>query len=389
MTDSRDFKRLVRARMAATGETYTVARAHFERPPARTGRALGATGLPASVASFKRKVYGRSRATELAVHLSNRYGIQISGVAKLDVGVYRVDRRQDPSWVARLFSSARTKEAALGDAEILERLATCAFPAERLAHPEAVSMLAGQPLLVTEFLPGENRRNDETEATMHALGDLLGRLHALPLDDGACGRPAGAWHHLSPNGGTRRDDIRVLLPLLHDARTRLPAGQHAMHDELCAALEDLDDLTDLPTSLVHPDPGGANLIAATGQPGVLVDWTGAGRGARVGSFANLAGGVGQLALIDALVEGYAAHIRLQDEELERLPRALVGFPLILDTWMFLFRRAPLDQLFRRLDIHRARADAIAARTRSALLTVRQGAVPPADANQPPLFDMHA
>lgn len=58
-----------------------------------------------------------SAATGLSVglHLRERYGIEVTGVVGLDAGVFRVDRRDGPSWVARLFPADR----ALADVEQL------------------------------------------------------------------------------------------------------------------------------------------------------------------------------------------------------------------------------------------------------------------------------
>src|SRR6202042_3996138 len=45
--------------------------------------------------------------TTVGLHLQGRYGIEVAAVSELDVGVFRVDRRGEPSWVARVFPAAR------------------------------------------------------------------------------------------------------------------------------------------------------------------------------------------------------------------------------------------------------------------------------------------
>ena len=360
MTESRDFKRLVRKRMAETGESYTVARAHFDAPPKQVRAQKAAT-----VAAFRKQIFGRRRADDLTKHLHEHYGIDVSLMTELDAGVYRLDRNGDRSWVARLFPAARSTEAVRGDAEILAYLAESGVPAERLAHADPVSVHAGQPVLVTEWVPGTNRRHDRSEATMRRLGSMLGRLHALPDGPGACGRPAGSWHTLSFNGGSRRNDVDVLLMLVSDAEKRIPADERPLMHTIRQELESLDDLEDLPHALTHPDACGANLVAADDDEGVLVDWTGAGHGPRIASVAILLGSLGAMALVDTAVMGYREHVQLDPEELGRLERALIVFPFVLDCWSLLFQGASAREVIDGLDRHKHRAAAIAARARLA------------------------
>ena len=69
----------------------------------------------------------------LPAHLSDTYGIEVTEIAQLDLGVYRVDRADGDSWVARLFPAVRPREHVDGDAEILRWLAALDYPAERPA----------------------------------------------------------------------------------------------------------------------------------------------------------------------------------------------------------------------------------------------------------------
>lgn len=148
-----------------------------------------------------------------------------------------------------------------------------------------------------------------------------------------------------------------------------------MFGQLRDDLDTLDDLDDLQCALIHPDPCSANLIAPDDGRGVLVDWTGAGRGPRLASFANLISSVTSLALVDAAVSGYREHASLEAAELARLESALVAFPLILDCWTVLFQGAPISMLPRRLSTHRQRASALAERARSAFSAVRPEQTP--------------
>ena len=75
-------------------------------------------------------------------------------LTELDLGVYRVGRRDGPDWVARVFAADRPLAAAEGDAALLRRLEQQEFPAERCAAQEPVSVHEGQGVLVTRYVPG-------------------------------------------------------------------------------------------------------------------------------------------------------------------------------------------------------------------------------------------
>ena len=47
-------------------------------------------------------------------HLEACHGIAVAGLAPLDLGVYRVDRRDGPAWVARVFPAARPPDGRRG-----------------------------------------------------------------------------------------------------------------------------------------------------------------------------------------------------------------------------------------------------------------------------------
>ena len=140
-------------------------------------------------------------AERLRLHLEARYGIDVTAMTDLDVGVWRVGRADGPDWVARWFPARRPAEAVAGDASILRYVAAREFPAERCAAEEPVSTLDGRAVLVTEWA-GPVPRRERREAIRGAgglggLGALLGRLHALPPGVGPVARPGGAWHHLA------------------------------------------------------------------------------------------------------------------------------------------------------------------------------------------------
>jgi Ser/Thr protein kinase RdoA (MazF antagonist) len=139
---------------------------------------------------------------ELRGHLSDTYGFRAQAVFNFEDDVVLVRDRADRRWIARVFPPERTVGAVEGDGEILRWLAERDYPAERPACAEPVSVLSGQPVLVTEAVravPRVRRRQTIKDAGgIRGLGELLARLHGLALDgDGAVQRPGGAWHHLA------------------------------------------------------------------------------------------------------------------------------------------------------------------------------------------------
>src|SRR5580693_8619007 len=136
----------------------------------------------------------RTGLDRLGRHLEQQYGITVTAITELDLGVFRVDRArgssarassaQGGSWVARVFPAARPSAAAYGDADVLRFAASRDFPAERLAHPEPVSTLDDQAVLVTEHVAGvrgdQRRELIRSLGGLHRLGQLAADLHALP-----------------------------------------------------------------------------------------------------------------------------------------------------------------------------------------------------------------
>lgn len=282
----------------------------------------------------------------------------MTSLAPLDVGVLRVEREDGPAWIARLFPPARPVEAVHGDARILRYLAEVGFPAEQVATPGAVSVHEGQGLLVTELVAATPPPPDVE--IFRALGDLLGRLHALAPPPAVAARPGGAWHHLVPQGGLA-DEMAAILSLLDEAEPRVPAARRgdyeAVRDQLAAA----GSFAGLPHALVHPDFVPPNAMWPGPGP-VLVDWTGAGSGPRLPfvGFLLWAAGHGSRDCVAAVVTSYRAHVRLEDEELASLAPAITLRPLVLGAWGFALGRHPLPSID-----HKAKAEAIADQARRA------------------------
>jgi Ser/Thr protein kinase RdoA (MazF antagonist) len=312
--------------------------------------------------------YPAQRWANLGAHLESIYGTPASNITELDQGVFRIDRPDGPSWVARLFPLGRPAGAAAGDADVLRFLADHDFPAERGATAEPVSVLDGHDVLVTEFVEGvprlERRAAIRDAGGLRLLGDLLGRLHTFPVQAGSPTRPGGAWHHLAE--GHPADEVAAAATLLGQAESLIGPDQRPAYDLLAAELDGLDPGRGLPEALLHPDFVLANVVASPERGLVLVDWTGAGRGPRLWSLAFLlwAEGVKHLGRVDLVLEGYRRHVALEPEELARLADVVRARPVIFETWMFCMGRKGLEAAALGVTEARERADAITARARA-------------------------
>ena len=301
------------------------------------------------------------RVDGLGTHLEDRYGVETAEVVPLDLGVFRVDRRDGSRWVARVFAAGRPLAGVEEDAAILRGLERAGFPAERCAHPEPVSEFLGQGVLVTGFLEDHGPLRPGRPAAL--LGYLLGRLHR----NSAAGlRPGGAWHHLSFAGGPR-EEIAAAAELLDDHLPRVGVRELPLFDRLRDEVEQTDDCRDLPHAFVHPDFVPANAISTADEKLAIVDWTGAGRGPRLWSLGFLlwAAGARNIKLVDLVVSRYRRSIELEPAELDRLEGAIRGRPVMLETWSVCAGRRELADAVEGVDRAGELATEIAAAARRA------------------------
>ncbi len=296
-------------------------------PPRSSPESAGA------VARFMERQLYRCGADTLAEHLQSTYGMPVTGTRELDLGVFRVDRADGSSWMARILPASRPVEATRVDADLLAWLAEIGFPAERPAGPEPVSLHDGQSVLVTQRVPGAAPPPEP--GILERSGRLLGRLHALPAGCPAANRPGGSWHHLILDAPPSQERC-ALAELLDAARARVPEGQVALYDELRREVEALDGFEDLPHSLVHPDPVPRNVIVGREGNATVIDWAGAGLGPRVVSLgcllwaASSCGSEG----VRAALRGYQEVVALDPAEWQRLDAAAKVRPLTLACWTF-------------------------------------------------------
>lgn len=319
MTKDASFKRVVRRHAQETGQRYTEALTDLED--------LGA------------RMHHEPAAERMLAHLRDRYGIDPAGATKLSVHktyVFRIDRNDGDPWVARAFPPARPQAGAEGDAAILRFLEQQDYPAERLAVDDAVSDFEGCAVLVTRFVEGVPLPDPPEKFTM--MGDLLGRLHALPFDESAS-RPGGASGEDPSREGTPRQDLLAALAFLDAVDTKVAAEDREQFEHLRDQVRSADEGHGLPEALLHGNLLHAPDHAVLGEHGpVAINWKASGRGPRLADFAYLMWGTWHNQdCIDAAVTAYRRHVAPTDDELDRLEAVMYIRPLYLTC--FGYRRA--------------------------------------------------
>ncbi len=322
MTRHGSFKKVVRRHAASTGQRYTEALTELE-------------GLD------DRMIHEPS-ANHLLAHIRDRYRIDAVAATRISqhkTYVFRIDRADGEPWIARAFPPARPQSGVEGDAAILRFLERHDFPAERLANDDAVSDFDGSTVLVTRYV--ESTPFPDVSQKLGMMGDLLGRLHALPLDE-SVSRPGGASGEDPTHEGSPRQDLMAALAFLDAVDTKVPTSDRERFEDLRDLVLAADDGDGLPEALVHgnllhnPDHA---LLTDHGPVGI--NWMSAGRGPRLSDFAWLMWGTWRdPALIEAAVNGYRQHIDLTDEEFDRLEGVMSIRPLFLAG--FIVRRNILE-----------------------------------------------
>jgi Ser/Thr protein kinase RdoA (MazF antagonist) len=325
MTKDASFKKVVRRHAEETGQRYTEALTDLE--------GLGA------------RMHHEPVAERLLAHLRDRYGIDPASATKLSVHktyVFRIDRNDGSPWVARAFPPARPRAGVEGDAAILGFLERHDYPAERLAVDDAVSDFDGSAVLVTRFVEGVQLPDGAAKFAL--MGELLGRLHALPYDD-SISRPGGASGEDPSREGTPRQDLLAALSFLDAVDTKVAADERERFEQLRDQVRSADDGHGLPEGLLH-----GNLLHAPDhavlceQGPVAINWKASGRGPRLADFAYLMWGTGSWnprrpdqERIEAAVNAYRRHVEPTDDELDRLEAVMYIRTLYLVC--FGYRRA--------------------------------------------------
>jgi Ser/Thr protein kinase RdoA (MazF antagonist) len=354
MTKDGSFKKVVRRHAEETGQRYTQALTSLEE--------------------IQTRMFHQPDGERLVAHLRDRYGIDAVAATKTSHhhdNVFRIDRRNGDPWIARAFSPARPRSGAEGDAAILRFLKQHDYPAEQLAAGDAVSVCDDSTVLVTRFIPGSPLPmavGQEGSEKFAIMGDLLGRLHTLPIDE-SVSRPGGASGDDPIHEGSPRQDLLAALAFLDAVDTKVAPHHRDRFEKLRNLVRSADDGQGLPEALIH-----GNLLHApdhvivTQHGPVAINWKAAGRGPRLADFAWLAWGTwGNEDWINLAVGAYRRHVELTDEELERLDAVMHIRPLYLGCFSYrrdlLHGRPPSREVWGFVNPGNIRA--IAAATRAA------------------------
>jgi Ser/Thr protein kinase RdoA (MazF antagonist) len=325
MTRDASFKKVVRRHAGETGQRYTEALTDLE--------GLGA------------RMHHEPLAERLLTHLRDRYGIDPIAATQLSVHktyVFRIDRSDGDPWVARAFPPARPRAGVEGDAAILRFLGRQNYPAERLAADDAVSDFDGSAVLVTRFVEGGQLPDGPEKFAM--MGDLLGRLHALPYDD-SVSRPGGASGEDPSREGAPRQDLLAALSFLDSVDTKVTGADRERFERLRDKVLSADDGHGLPEGLLHGNLLHAPDHAVLSEQGpIAINWKASGRGPRLADLAYLIWGTGSWNprqpdqdRIDAAVNAYRQYVEPTDDELDRLEEVMYIRTLYLVC--FGYRRA--------------------------------------------------
>jgi Ser/Thr protein kinase RdoA (MazF antagonist) len=231
-----------------------------------------------------------------------------------------------------------------GDAAVLRWVARHRLPAERVvatADGEDVVEVDGWGLLVTRFVAGAPA--GRSPATLRRLGDILGRLHALPRPAPGAGEAALLTRAA---GATPANDLPFGRACLERVAGRVPPSLAERYAALSAALATTRDGAALPHTLSHNDCHLGNARQTPRGGVVLIDWDGSGLWPRVAALGFLlyscavqAPGETQapgrppdpldLSRVDHLLDGYRRHQTLTPAELEYLPDAVRFRPAVV------------------------------------------------------------
>lgn len=322
MTRHGSFKKVVRRHAQATGQRYTEALTDLE--------------------GLDDRMIHQPSSEQVLTHIRDHYRIDAVATTNISLHktwVFRIDRADGDPWIARAFPPARPRSGVEGDAAILRFLEGHEFPAERLAVEDAVSDLDGSTVLVTRYV--EHKPFRDVGEKLGLMGDLLGRLHAVPLDE-FVSRPGGASGEDPRHEGHPGQDLQAALTFLDAVDTRIAPSGREQFEYLRNLMLTADDGYGLPEALVHGNllhnPDHALL---TDHGPVAINWKASGRGPRLADFAWLMWGTWRdPALIEAAVGGYRRHIDLTDDELDRLEGVMLIRPLYLAG--FVVRRNAMD-----------------------------------------------
>ena len=195
---------------------------------------------------------------------------------------------------------------------------------------------------MTRFVAGGQLPDGAAKFAM--MGELLGRLHALPYD-GSVSRPGGASGEDPSREGTPCQDLLAALSFLDAVGTKVAPAERDRFEQLRDQVRSADDGHGLPEGLLHGNLLHApDHVVVSEQGPVAINWKASGRGPRLADFAYLIWGTGSWnprrpnrERIDAAANAYHRFVEPTGDELDRLEGVMYIRTLYLAC--FGYRRA--------------------------------------------------
>lgn len=260
------------------------------------------------------------------------YGVEVRDSEQITGSVTRLTLADGDAWIARVAPIGTPVQSLQRSVDAMRFASAHGIDAERPVAGDPILSLGDRPVLLTRAVAGTPLKvSSVTTAAM--LGDLLGRLHALPDPPPALG---GAWHYLSATGGTADEvaGLRALIGLRHG----LPAWVESDVAEIEASIAALEAL---PTAFSHADFVSANVLAGEAPP-TLVDWAGAGVMPRIWALGYFLFSLGLPELARAALGAYVQRVDLADPEWNQLELSMSARPTLLQIWGLVTGRSPID-----------------------------------------------
>ena len=237
--------------------------------------------------------------------------------------IYRLNLVDGQRWVIRVFSADDQGVASL--ANILSFLEQRGYLAEqiiRAVNNDAIVRYEDMLLLVTRFVEGVPV--DCSTTALNLLGQTLGKLHALQVEDRSM---------LSKADMLPVAELAYAWSELSKVADNVPKALQEHYGILANAIHTLNRCENTPLVVIHNDCHPGNAIRTSSQEVVLIDWQGAGLGPAVIDVGFLLAsceipfqGIAPFEInqerIPAIIDGYCQYHILTPTELDLLPDAI-------------------------------------------------------------------